>query len=200
MRENMKGMSLKEKIDYLWTYYKIWLLVPVIAAVVLNVLYSAYRAGQENILVSAVVIGAGLDNTEEFETELKKYMNKTGKNDKVVVQTNLVDGELTPDTTAVLTTLAGAAAADVFVCPYNVYEHFSRQHAFTDIRDILGESVDRYGSPALSENGDAVIIRDSRFIQESLGVFCQEVYVAVLEHPKHEDGKLAFVKYILEHE
>ncbi|MEZ3485831.1 MAG: hypothetical protein K1W22_04340 [Lachnospiraceae bacterium] len=182
MRENMKGMSLKEKIDYLWTYYKIWLLVPVIAAVVLNVLYSAYRAGQENILVSAVVIGAGLDNTEEFETEFKKYMNKTGKNDKVVVQTNLVDGELTPDTTAVLTTLAGAA--DVFVCPYNVYEHFSRQHAFADIRDILGESMDQYGSPALSENGDAVIIRDSRFIQESLGVFCQEVYVAVLEHPK----------------
>ena len=59
MREKMKNMSFKQKIDYLWTYYKIWLLVPLIVGVIINVAYSAYRAGQENILVSAVVIGAG---------------------------------------------------------------------------------------------------------------------------------------------
>ena len=59
MREKMKGMSLRQKLDYLWTYYKIWLLVPIIAGVILNVVYSAYRASRENVLVSAVVIGAG---------------------------------------------------------------------------------------------------------------------------------------------
>lgn len=199
MREKIKGMSLRQKTDYLWTYYKTWLLVPVLVAAVLNVAYSAYRAGQENILVSAVVIGAGMDDTEEFAAELKKYMHKTGRNDKVTLQTNIVDGELTPETTAVLTTLVGAAAADVFVCPGNVYEHFSRQHAFADMQGMLEDPAVQSGGPVLSERGDAVIIRESEFIQENLGALYPEVYVAVLDYPGHEEGKLAFVKYVLEH-
>ena len=62
----MKGMSLGEKADYLWTYYRIWLLVPVIAAAALHVMCSAIQAGRENILVSAVVIGAGTNETERL--------------------------------------------------------------------------------------------------------------------------------------
>ena len=29
LKEQMKGMSLIQKIDHLWTYYKIWLLIPI---------------------------------------------------------------------------------------------------------------------------------------------------------------------------
>ncbi len=194
----MKGMSLGEKADYLWTYYRIWLLVPVIAAAALHVMCSAIQAGRENILVSAVVIGAGTNETGAFESGLKQYMNKTGRNDKVVIQTNIVDDRLSPDTTTALTTLVGAAAADVFICPRNVYEHFSRMRAFTDIKEILNDSDGQYDGMALSGKGDALIIRNSGFVQEKLGAPYQEAYVAVLDHPKHEEGKRAFVKYVLE--
>lgn len=200
MREKMKNMSFKQKIDYLWTYYKIWLLVPLIVGVIINVAYSAYRAGQENILVSAVVIGAGNCDTEGFESGLKKYMNKTGKNDKIILQTNIVDGELTPDTTTVLTTLIGAAAADVFVCPENVYEHFSNQRAFADMNEVLGNSEEQYSNVRLSAKGDALIIRDSQFLQKNLGVLYQDVYIAILENPQNKEGKGAFVKYVLDNQ
>lgn len=197
MREKMKGMSLTEKIDYLWTYYKIWLLVPVIAGVIINVAYSAYRASQENVLVSAVVIGAGNSDTQGFQSGLKKYMNKTGKYDKVILQTNIVEGELTPDTVTVLTTLVGAGEADIFVCPQNVYEHFSMQHAFVDIQEVLGNQIEQSENVSLTEKGDALIIKNSEYLKEKLGAMYQEVYVGVVFTKKHEDGKKAFVEYVL---
>ena len=198
MREKMKQMTLQEKLDYLWTYYKIWLFVPLFIGIILHIVYSAYCAGQENNLVSAVVIGAGTSDTEEFESGLKEFMNKTGKNDKVTLQTNIVEGELTPDTTAVLTTLIGAASADVFVCPENIYSQFSSQRAFTDMKEILGDSEEQERGVELSGKGDALIIRNSAFLEKNLGVFYEEVYVAVVDYPQNEEGKKAFVKYILE--
>ena len=52
MKEKMRGMTLVQKIDYLWTYYKIWLLVPVVIGVVFYIISTTYRASQENELVS----------------------------------------------------------------------------------------------------------------------------------------------------
>ena len=163
-------MSLRQKLDYLWTYYKIWLLVPIIAGVILNVVYSAYRAGRENVLVSAVVIGAGESDTSELEEGLKKYMNQTGKNDKVTIQNNITSGELTPDTLTVLTTLIGAASVDVFVCPENAYEHFSEKKGFANIEEVLGDDMDQWKDVYLAKNGDAVIVKNSQFLREQTGI------------------------------
>lgn len=200
MREKMKGMSLRQKLDYLWTYYKIWLLVPIIAGVILNVAYSAYRAGRENVLVSAVVIGAGESDTSELEEGLKKYMNQTGKNDKVTIQNNITSGELTPDTLTVLTTLIGAASVDVFVCPENVYEHFSEKKGFASIEEVLGDDMAQWKDVELAKNGDAVIVKNSQFLRERTGILYEDLYLAAVETNKHPAGKKAFVEYILENQ
>lgn len=196
LREAMKGMSLKEKIDHLWTYYKIWLLVPVFAGVLINVIYSAYSASRENILVNAVVVSAGNSDMTEFEQELKEYMNKTGKYDKVVIQTNFAVDEQSADTMLAITTLIGAAAIDVFICPEEVYEHFSQQDAFTDITEIVDVSL----SCTISERGDAVIVSGSKLLQQELGAVYQDAYISVLDHGKHSEGKKAFVQYVLENQ
>lgn len=198
MREKMKGMSLLQKLDYLWTYYKIWLLVPIIVGVISNVVYSAYRANQETILVSAIVIGAGESDTSELEEGLKKYMKQTGKNDKVTIQNNITSGDLTPDTLTVLTTLIGAASVDVFVCPQNVYEHFSDKKSFSSVKGLLGDDVEQWDNVALTEKGDALIVKNSPFLREQTGILYEDVYLAIVETKKHPEGKKAFVEYIFE--
>ena len=195
MREKMKGMSLKEKLDYLWTYYKIWLLVPGFAGVILHVAYSAYAASRENVLVNAVVVGAGQSDTASFEAALKKYMGKNGKYDKVVIQTNFSAEEQSADTMLALSTLIGAGAVDIFICPEKVYEHFSRQNAFGDMEKMmqdLGVTKVR-----LSKKKDAVIVSDSVLLQKELGAVYEEAYISVMQHTKHEEGKKAFLQYIL---
>lgn len=200
MRDKMKGMSLLQKLDYLWTYYKIWLLVPIIIGVILNVVYSAYRANQENILVSAIVIGAGESDTSELEEGLKKYMKQTGKNDKVTIQNNITSGDLTPDTLTVLTTLIGAASVDVFVCPQNVYEHFSDRQSFSNVKEVLGDDVEKWDNAELTEKGDALIVKNSSFLREQTEILYEDVYLAIVETKKHPEGKKAFVEYILENQ
>lgn len=79
MREKMKGMTLIQKIDYLWTYYKIWLLVPVVIGCVVYVGCSIYRAQNENVLVNTVIVGSTLQTTDKVEQEIKDYMKKDKK-------------------------------------------------------------------------------------------------------------------------
>ena len=67
MKEKMRGMTLVQKIDYLWTYYKIWLLVPVVIGVVFYIISTTYRASQENELVSVIAVGSLVRDTSELE-------------------------------------------------------------------------------------------------------------------------------------
>ena len=146
MREKMKGMTLIQKIDYLWTYYKIWLLVPVVIGCVVYVGCSIYRAQNENVLVNTVIVGSTLQTTDKVEQEIKDYMKKDKKNDVVTLQTNIPDDNMGQASTVALSTMVGAETVDVIICPKNVYDHFSGQQAGAiPMKEILGGNIEKYG-------------------------------------------------------
>lgn len=197
MREKMRGMTLLQKIDYLWTYYKIWLLVPVGIGIVIYMGCSIYRTKTENILVNAVVVGSTLRSTEELSQDVKEYMGEDGRHDVVTVQTNIPDDNMGQASMVALSTVVGAETVDVIVCPEKVYEHFSSQDGFEDMSKLFGETGQKEGLE-LTEEGDALKITDSKFLQEKLGTPYKEVYIGVLINAPHEKGADQFVQYVLE--
>ena len=197
MKEKMKGMTLLQKIDYLWTYYKIWLLVPIGIGVVIYIGCSAYRASRENELVSTIVVGSVARETNEIQEEIKEYMGKTGKNDIVRMHMNIPADQLAQTSQVALTTLIGAEAVDVIICPEEVYEHFSSQGGFEDMSKLFGETGQKEGLE-LTEKRDALKITDSKFLQEKLGTPYKEVYIGVFINAPHEKGADQFVQYVLE--
>lgn len=197
MREKMRGMTLLQKIDYLWTYYKIWLLVPVGIGVVIYMGCSIYRTKTENILVNAVVVGSTLRSTEELSQDVKEYMGEDGRHDVVTVQTNIPDDNMGQASMVALSTVVGAETVDVIVCPEKVYEHFSGQDGFEDMSKLFGETGQKEGLE-LTEKGDALKITDSKFLQEKLGAPYKEVYIGVFINAPHEKGADQFVQYVLE--
>lgn len=197
MKEKMKGMTLLQKIDYLWTYYKIWLLIPIGIGVVIYIACSAYRASQENELVSTIVVGSVSQDTEEIEEEIKTYMGKTEKRDIVRMHMNIPADQLAQTSQVALTTLIGAESVDVIVCPQDVYEHFSSQDGFVDMNQVIGEAKEQEGIE-LTNKGDALKVTDSKFLQEKLGTPYKEVYIGVFINAPHEKGAAQFVQYVLE--
>lgn len=196
MREKMKGMTLIQKIDYLWTYYKIWLLVPVGIGFVIYMGCSIYRAQTENVLVNAVVVGSTLQDTEELSQDVKKYIGKDGKNDVVTLQTNIPDDNLGQASTVALSTIVGANTVDVIVCPKNVYEHFSGQQAGAiSMQEMLGDKFTQYGDIVKE---DAVVVSNSQFMKEKLGIPYEEVYMFVVANAPHREGAAQFVQYVLD--
>lgn len=196
MREKMKGMTLIQKIDYLWTYYKIWLLVPVGIGFVIYMGCSIYRAQTENVLVNAVVVGSTLQDTEDVSRDVKKYMGKDGKHDVVTLQTNIPDDNLGQASTVALSTIVGARTVDVMICPKNVYEHFSGQQAGSiPMKDMLGDKFTQYGDIVQE---DAVVVSDSQFMKDTLGIPYEEVYMFVVANAPHRKGVAQFVQYVLD--
>ena len=197
MREKMRGMTLLQKIDYLWTYYKIWLLVPVGIGIVIYMGCSIYRTKTENILVNAVVVGSTLRSTEELSRDVKGYMGEDGRHDVVTVQTNIPDDNMGQTSMVALSTVVGAETVDVIACPEKVYEHFSSQGGFEDMSKLFGETGQKEGLE-LTEKGDALKITGSKFLQEKLGTPYKEVYIGVFINAPHEKGADQFVQYVLE--
>ena len=197
MREKMRGMTLLQKIDYLWTYYKIWLLVPVGIGIVIYMGCSIYRTKTENILVNAIVVGSTLRSTEELSQDVKEYMGEDGRHDVVTVQTNIPDDNMGQTSIVALSTVVGAETVDVIACPEKVYEHFSSQGGFEDMSELFGETGQKEGLE-LTEKGDALKITDSKFLQEKLGTPYKEVYIGVFINAPHEKGADRFVQYVLE--
>ena len=196
MREKMKGMTLIQKIDYLWTYYKIWLLVPVVIGCVVYVGCSIYRAQNENVLVNTVIVGSTLQTTDKVEQEIKDYMKKDKKNDVVTLQTNIPDDNMGQASTVALSTMVGAETVDVIICPKNVYDHFSGQQAGAiPMKEILGGNIEKYGDIVRE---DTIVVNSSKFMKEKLGVPYDEVYMFVVANAPHEEGAAKFVQYVLD--
>ena len=197
MREKMRGMTLLQKIDYLWTYYKIWLLVPVGIGIVIYMGCSIYRTKTENILVNAIVVGSTLRSTEELSQDVKEYMGEDGRHDVVTLQTNIPDDNMGQTSIVALSTVVGAETVDVIACPEKVYEHFSSQGGFEDMSELFGETGQKEGLE-LTEKRDALKITDSKFLQKKLGTPYKEVYIGVFINAPHEKGADQFVQYVLE--
>ena len=197
MREKMRGMTLLQKIDYLWTYYKIWLLVPVGIGIVIYMGCSIYRTKTEHILVNAVVVGSTLRSTEELSQDVKEYMGEDGRHDVVTLQTNIPDDNMGQTSMVALSTVVGAETVDVIACPGKVYEHFSSQGGFEDMSKLFGETGQKEGLE-LTEKRDALKITDSKFLQKKLGTPYKEVYIGVFINAPHEKGADQFVQYVLE--
>lgn len=75
MDKNFGSMPLGKKVEYLWMYYKIWL---VILAVVIGVIYlgcTMYKGRHTTVLLNVAVTGADSQKAEELN---KDFCNNAG--------------------------------------------------------------------------------------------------------------------------
>ena len=73
MDKNFGSMPLGKKVEYLWMYYKIWL---VILAVVIGVIYlgcTMYKGRHTTVLLNVAVTGGDSQKAEELNKDFCKY-------------------------------------------------------------------------------------------------------------------------------
>lgn len=177
--EKLKTMTFLQKLDYLWSYYKVLFALPVILLLVFYLGTTMYHGMKENVVLSVAIVGAGMDGQqiEELETGIKEYLGADGKYDRVRVQANLPEDQESVSGKVSLTTLVGASAIDVLVCPKEVYEEYKGQGGFT---------------------GEVQQYRATEGARELFGTAYEEVYVGVLSNAKQKENGAAFCKYVEE--
>lgn len=194
--EKLRGMSLGEKAGYLWTYYKIWLLVPVILIFVIWQGMQIYHNMQEVELLSVGVVDTNL-NTEEgqetFESDLLKLLGTGGENEIIALDTGLSSGD---DSASAMkrATVLGAGTLDLMICGEELYDSYDAQGAFADWEEILGEDYGKYESYFV--DGRLDLSRSAKWDSYGLVIY-EPVYAGALVSSENTEALRQFAEYYL---
>lgn len=194
--EKLRGMSLGEKAGYLWTYYKIWLLLPVILIFVIWQGMQIYHNMQEVELLSVGVVDTNL-NTEEgqetFESDLLKLLGTGGENEVIALDTGLSSGD---DSASAMkrATVLGAGTLDLMICGEELYDSYDAQGAFADWEEILGEDYGKYESYFV--DGRLDLSRSAKWDSYGLVIY-EPVYAGALVSSENTEALRQFAEYYL---
>ncbi len=188
-------MTLGKKLEYLWMYYKGWLAGALCLVLVVSVGVTMYKGMHTTVLLNAVVIG-GDDLKAEWLMESFAQYAEIGEKDGVVqIRTNIPDDGGGMMSTTALTTLMGADAIDVLVCPADVYEDYDGHDGFFNMKEILGEKAEEYGDAVL-ENG--VYLKAGNILEKEQMTAYEEIYVAIPVNSQNPETAVKFVEYLLQ--
>lgn len=194
--EKLRGMSFGEKAGYLWTYYKIWLFVPVILIFVIWQGMQIYHNMQEVELLSVGVVDTNL-NTEEgqetFESDLLKLLGTGGENEVIALDTGLSSGD---DSASAMkrATVLGAGTLDLMICGEELYDSYDAQGAFADWEEILGEDYGKY-EPYFVD-GRLDLSRSAKWDSYGLVIY-EPVYAGALVSSENTEALRQFAEYYL---
>lgn len=194
--EKLRGMSLGEKAGYLWTYYKIWLLIPVILIIVIWQGIQIYHNVREVELLSIGIADTGLDTTsgqEALESDLLGLLGTGDKYEVITLDTGISSGD---DSAAVMkrATVMGAGTMDMLICGEELYEEYEAQGAFADWVEILGEDYGKYEE--YFDDGRLELSKSARW--DAYGLVAYEpVYAGALVGADKTDVFRQFAEYFL---
>ena len=193
--EKIKNLKGKERLSYLWDYYK-WILVVLVFAIILaNTGMTIYKNKNTNILLNLAVIDTAIDKDGPLK-DLEKYLENTiakkGKYNRVVIDTTGSSEESQAGLTKALVILTAETETDLVVCPKEFYERYEKQKAFDDWREFLGQNYDRY--EVYMTDGILDLTKSKKWAKESY-VYYSPVYLALVGNHSHKEGIMAFLDY-----
>lgn len=191
--EKLKSLTFKGKIEYLWMYYKIWLLFLVVIIIVVNIGISIVKGKNREVFAGVGMVGSIVEDQAALEKELLEGAG--GKTGAVDIYSGL---SVNPDeyvSRTTLTTWIGSKVLDVLICPEAIYEDYRNQDIFVDMTEALGDSADKYADVI---HGDVIILDNSEEMAKKLGITYDKVYIGIVSNGEHMEGAKALVKYLLE--
>ena len=139
--KNFGSMPLEKKVEYLWMYYKIWL---VILAVIIGVIYlgcTMYKGRHTTVLLNVAVTGGDSQKAEELNKDFCKYAGIDEKDGIIRIQANIPEDGGSLSSKTALTTLVGADAVDVLICREDVYQEYKKQDGFQETIDFPEDNM-----------------------------------------------------------
>lgn len=194
--KKIKSMTFKEKIEYFWMYYKIWLLFLVVGICVINIGITMYHNKNRNVLVGvALVDSTASEEIEDMKKEMKVWLKGNGDRDVVDIYPALSgDGDGVINNAVLQTWMAGKEI-DVMLTPKSMYDAYHTQEFFMDMEEVLGESAEKYKEFV---QGDAIVLENTEELKEMFHIVSDEVYIAVTVNGKHTENAKELVKCLLE--
>lgn len=206
----MKNMSFKDKLWYIWEYYKVHILAVFLFGCIIAVIgNSIYRSTFETELYCVVInnaSGQGL-NTDILTKEFHEYMNFTDKQEITVESSSITYGDNSTEynyaSMAKISALVASKGLDLMICDIENMEHYAQLSGFLDleqelppdilelVRDRLYYATDESGTPyacGLSLDG-------TDFAKET-NLSMDSILLGIVGNTPHRENIFALLRYI----
>ena len=198
-KEKLKSMGWKGRLQYIWMYYK-----PAMAAILAVILVGAgIHQWVENLknkdIFYLAVINSSMMYGDDLETDFKAYLGDEDPYDIVNIDTSMAMYEESGSaygTQMKIVTLVAAGSIDVMVSPEDVYEQYSGQDMFLDLKDVL--DADLYEKLKDDIDGDRLDLSNSTKWKETGMTGYEPAYLTIVSSGKHLENTVKFIEYLYE--
>ena len=209
----LKKMSFRDKLWYIWEYYKIHMLI---GCVILFFLYALGTIFYQKIFTSQlffIVMNDRSGSEADYEGLANEFKTRMGygKKDKVEVDSSLYisfeesTSQLDYASLAKVTAIVASKDLDVLISDSPAVEHYASNGAFLNLEEVLPADLwdmvkdDVY--MAKDENGNsfpAAISLDDSYFHEKTGTQMEEAYFSLINNSTRTDTAFEFLRYLYE--
>lgn len=194
--------STKDKLDYIWDYYKIPIIGAITAlALIIYILYLVFRYVPEDIL-NVTLMNSAIESEDEIKAD-DEYLSFAGYNpDKYQVSIGAhitIDSNMSGNAREFVAAMILAEEIDVLVWDDEASDYVKSLAANSDLSDYLPESyIEKYSQYAVYENDSLIGFRfdNGKDIVEELAM--KEAYVGIIETAINKEEAIKFIEYLLD--
>lgn len=153
--KKIKEMRWPQRIDYLWTYYKIVLLFIAIFVLIASIIWSIVKGAlTDNLLVFGVVDANMLaqEEYEELQEDLLEKLSLGGRYEAIDMDTTFSTSKEDPYAPIKLNTIVAAGELDILICDEELSTSLKEQDVLQDWETVLGDDYVKY-EPYMTEFG-----------------------------------------------
>ncbi len=213
-KTDFKALSNKAKVQYIWDYYRLHIIVGVAAVLIIGSVIHHFVTYREPLLnVIMINTSSGEATSSDGFNEFLDAYGYDRKDNPVSVFGSLqfVDTGINLTETysnyEVLSTMIAAGEEDLFFGTGDVFLDYAKQGAFIDLRNILSdETLSKYEGSILYSTDDgeteeypcAIELTDNEWLKENGYYSDGNCYFGVIYHTEIPDATAQFAKFLLE--
>lgn len=192
--ETICSLKGRERLSYLWTYYKSWLVILAIILAGISLLVTCIRNINTKELISIAItdsIPEAEAGREQLQADLTELLGTGKGREKVTLDTSLQSGE----SAAMImkwSVIIGGESTDLLICDETVWEKY--QGAFQSWQEVLGDRYDEFAE-YIDQQGRLNLAASEKWQEYGL-VDYEPVYAAVIVDSERDQAVAAFLDFL----
>lgn len=209
-KEKLKNMPWKDKLWYIWEYYKFHMLALILAAgVVWTIGNMIYRQSFTTRLSLAIINdrNGAASSTDGMVADLRKVLN-CGKKDLIEVNDGLSvsfddTSQMGYAALVKISALVASKSLDVVIGDKAVIDHYGSADAFLNLEEYLPPALYQKIKDQIYSAGNgqgtplpvAVSLKNTALAGKT-GILMNPPYLAVMSNAPHKEAVLSLIEYL----
>lgn len=214
-KNKLKNMSLKDRLWYIWEYYKIPIIGTVVGVFLIFSIFSAVHNNRFETALSCVILNSQPDSekdlvSEYFDQGFRQYLGLTDET-KIDVDHSMSISfdnsnmtEFTYAELAKLSALISSKELDVMIAKKDSIDHFGEMGGFLDLKEVLPPDVydqvkDQLYEVTNSETGETIAcgikIGNTDFLKKT-GLTMNDPILGIISNSTRTDTAVKLIRYV----